>query len=120
MLSVIRSVGFCIMTALAATAAPAADPFAEYVRSTEPLAPEEEAKTFKLPEGFSIQLVAAEPEIGKPMNMEFDARGRLWVTESREYPFAAPLDKPGATRSRCSKIPTATAAPTRSRPSPTG
>jgi putative heme-binding domain-containing protein len=95
MLSVIRSVGLCIMIALAGTAAPAADPFAEYVRSTEPLAPEEEVKTFKLPEGFSIQLFAAEPQIGKTMNMAFDERGRLWVTESREYPFAAPLDKKG-------------------------
>ena len=25
----------------------------------------------------------------KPMNLNFDARGRLWVTHSIEYPFAA-------------------------------
>jgi putative heme-binding domain-containing protein len=41
-----------------------------------------------------MQLVASEPEIGKPMNMAFDAQGRIWITESREYPYAAPLDKP--------------------------
>ena len=40
---------------------------------------------FHLPPGFEIQLVAAEPDIGKPINMAFDARGRLWVTESIEY-----------------------------------
>ena len=81
--------------AMAATGARAADPFTEYVRTTEPLAPEAELKTFRLPPGFEIQLFAAEPQIAKPMNMGFDERGRLWITESREYPFAAPLDKPG-------------------------
>ena len=33
--------------------------------------------------------MAAEPDIHKPMNLAFDDRGRLWVTESVEYPFAA-------------------------------
>jgi putative heme-binding domain-containing protein len=76
-------------------AALAADPFAEGVRPTDPLTPQEQAKTFKLPPGFKIDLVAAEPDLFKPMNLAFDTKGRLWVTVSREYPFAAPLDKPG-------------------------
>jgi glucose/arabinose dehydrogenase len=63
------------------------DPFAEGVRTTDPLAPEEQQKTFKLPSGFTVQLVAAEPELRKPMNMAFDGAGRLWITESREYPW---------------------------------
>lgn len=75
--------------------AQAADPFAENVRTTEPLSPEEQLKTFKVPEGFEMQLVAAEPDLRKPMNMAFDAKGRLWVSESREYPFPAPPDKTG-------------------------
>ncbi|MFN7138939.1 MAG: hypothetical protein ACK4UN_06350, partial [Limisphaerales bacterium] len=50
---------------------------------------------FHLPPGFEIQLVASEPEIGKPMNIAFDAKGRLWLTQSREYPFPAPLDQRG-------------------------
>ena len=66
-----------------------ADPFAEGVRTTEPLAPAEQRAKFKLPPGFEIQLVAAEPDLRKPMNMAFDATGRLWVSESREYPFPA-------------------------------
>ncbi|HMJ63729.1 MAG TPA: PVC-type heme-binding CxxCH protein [Candidatus Binatia bacterium] len=73
----------------------AADPFSEYVRSTDPLTPEAELKTFHLPDGFEIQLFAAEPQISKPMNMAFDERGRLWITQSREYPFPVPLDKKG-------------------------
>lgn len=70
----------------------ASDPFAAGVRPTEPLTPAQEAKTFLLPDGFRIQLFAAEPQINKPMNMAFDTRGRLWVTSTLEYPFPA---KPG-------------------------
>ncbi len=72
----------------------AADPFAAGVRTTEPLAPVEQQKTFRLPPGFEIQLVAAEPDLRKPMNMAFDAAGRLWVSESREYPFPAKAGEP--------------------------
>lgn len=63
--------------------------FYENVRSTEPLSPADQLKTFVLPQGFEIQLVAAEPDIAKPMNMAFDQQGRLWVSSSLEYPFAA-------------------------------
>src|SRR5438046_2523145 len=84
----------CFVTCLTFCAT-AADPFADIIRSTEPLIPDQERRAFHLPPGFEIQLVASEPEIGKPMNMAFDAQGRLWITQSREYPYAAPLDKPG-------------------------
>ena len=72
------------LTALVPLTAAASPP----VAPTEALSPEEQQKAFKLPAGFEIQLVAAEPQIQKPMNMAFDARGRLWVTHSIEYPFA--------------------------------
>lgn len=65
------------------------DPFSENVRSSDPLPAEEQAKRFHVPDGFEVQLVAAEPEIQKPMNLAFDARGRLWVSGSVEYPYAA-------------------------------
>src|SRR5687768_16215849 len=71
------------------------DPFALGVRTTEPLSADEEQKTFHLPEGFEIQLVATEPEIQKPLNMAFDAQGRMWLTDSLEYPYAAPPDREG-------------------------
>src|SRR5438552_8512433 len=86
--------GGLMLALLGVGVAQAADPFAENVRTTEPLAPAEELKAFRVPEGFEMQLVAAEPDLRKPMNMAFDAQGRLWLTESREYPFPAPLDKP--------------------------
>jgi putative heme-binding domain-containing protein len=76
----------------------AADPFAEGVRPTPWQSPADQQKSFKLPPGFEIQLVAAEPDINKPFNLAFDAQGRLWVTTSIEYPFAAPTNKPGRDR----------------------
>lgn len=73
----------------------AQDPFALGVRETPWLSPADEQKTFQLPEGFSINLVASEPQIQKPLNMAFDARGRIWLTDSIEYPYATEVDKPG-------------------------
>jgi glucose/arabinose dehydrogenase len=83
-----------LMLAIAATTR-AADPFAENVRSTPPRSPEEERSALHVPQGFEVQLVACEPDIAKPMNLAFDARGRLWVSVSREYPFPAPATQPG-------------------------
>ena len=74
------------------------DPFAEGVRPTPWHSPADQQKSFKLPPGFEMQLVAAEPDINKPMNLAFDAKGRLWVTTSIEYPWAAPTNKPARDR----------------------
>jgi len=73
----------------------AEDPFKAGVRPTDALTPEMEKAAFVLPPGFEMELVAAEPDIAKPMNMAFDHRGRLWVTDTLEYPFPAPLDQEG-------------------------
>jgi putative heme-binding domain-containing protein len=62
------------------------------VVESDPLPPEEQIEKFHLPPGFAIQLVASEPDIQKPMNLNFDSRGRLWVTHSIEYPFPAKDD----------------------------
>ncbi len=82
------------LTVLLVSTLPAQDPFAAGVRPTDPLSPAEELKALQVPEGFEVQFVAAEPDIFKPMNMAFDERGRMWITDSLEYPWAAPLDKP--------------------------
>jgi putative heme-binding domain-containing protein len=71
------------------------DPFAVGVRTTPWLAPGDEQKLFKLPPGFEINLVAAEPDIQKPLNMAFDEKGRIWLTCTVEYPYAAPPNRPG-------------------------
>lgn len=61
----------------------------QHIAPTPHLPPQEEATHFRLPPGFVAQLVAAEPKIKKPINLAFDARGRLWVTCSEEYPYPA-------------------------------
>jgi putative heme-binding domain-containing protein len=86
------------LLALTITSLHGADPFAEGVRPTPWQTPAAQQKAFKLPPGFEIQLVAAEPDINKPMNLAFDAKGRLWVTTSIEYPWAVATNKVGRDR----------------------
>ncbi len=82
-----RCLGICLFLLASFVARPGlAQPL---VAETPALTPAEELKKFHLPPGFEIQLVAQEPDIHKPMNMKFDAHGRLWVTHSIEYPFPA-------------------------------
>src|SRR2546423_459950 len=52
----------------------------------EPLSPAEAIKRMAVPPGFRVELVAAEPDLVNPVAMPFDERGRIWVTESLEYP----------------------------------
>ena len=52
--------------------------------------PELERKTFVLPEGFEVNLYAGDPQMAKPIQMNFDAEGRLWVAASETYPHIKP------------------------------
>lgn len=54
-----------------------------------PLSPGEQQKTFSLPPGFVAELVAAEPEGGKFVALNFDHAGRLWTMTALEYPLDA-------------------------------
>ena len=51
-----------------------------------PLEPETALKGLALAEGFEATLVACEPLIEDPVHVAFDARGRAWVVEMRDYP----------------------------------
>ncbi len=51
-----------------------------------PLSPEKSLETLKVHPDFKVNLVAAEPLISKPLNIDWDAKGRMWVVESLEYP----------------------------------
>ncbi|QDT35516.1 PVC-type heme-binding CxxCH protein [Thalassoglobus polymorphus] len=59
-----------------------------------PTDPELERKTFILPEGFEVNLFAADPQIAKPIQMNFDPQGRLWIASSETYPHIEPGAKP--------------------------
>src|SRR5581483_8634335 len=54
------------------------------------LSPAEAIAKMRVPEGFSVELVAAEPDLVNPVAMTFDEKGRVWVTESLEYPRSEP------------------------------
>ncbi len=53
----------------------------------KPLPAEESLKHLVVPKGFRIELFASDPDIkGKPICMNWDERGRLWVAETYDYP----------------------------------
>jgi len=55
--------------------------------------PEEAARNMEVPEGFHVDLVAAEPELHQPIALAIDGRGRLWVAEAHAYPVRVPEEE---------------------------
>lgn len=55
-----------------------------------PLSPQDAIAKMSVPSGFSVEVVASEPDIVNPVAMTFDEKGRIWVTESFEYPRSEP------------------------------
>lgn len=45
-----------------------------------------ELESFKVADGFEVTLFAAEPLVAKPIQMNWDADGRLWIVSSTAYP----------------------------------
>lgn len=54
--------------------------------------PEVQKAGFVVPEGTEVTLWAQEPMIAKPVQMNWDAQGRLWVVSSTTYPQIKPGD----------------------------
>ena len=52
-----------------------------------PKSPAEALKSFKLERGFSLELVASEPDVTDPIDAAFDEQGRMFVVEMNDYPF---------------------------------
>jgi putative membrane-bound dehydrogenase-like protein len=57
-----------------------------------PLSPAESAAKVKLPDGFGLELVAAEPLINEPSGVCWDERGRLFVSELHGYNLEGQYD----------------------------
>ena len=55
---------------------------------------EQERATFVVPDGVEVNLFAADPRIAKPIQMNFDSKGRLWIASSEVYPHIKPGQKP--------------------------
>ncbi|MGL5096643.1 MAG: PVC-type heme-binding CxxCH protein, partial [Planctomycetia bacterium] len=59
-----------------------------------PIDPEADRLRLQLPPGFEVNLFAADPAVAKPIQMNFDNRGRLWVVSSETYPQLEPGAEP--------------------------
>ena len=65
------------------------------------LSPAEALKTFYMPPGYKIELVASEPLIQDPIVMDWDRQGRIWVVEMPGFvpnlqapePYMEPIGK---------------------------
>ncbi|WP_159467054.1 c-type cytochrome [Dyadobacter sp. 3J3] len=53
--------------------------------SPEHLTPEQSLKTFKLPKGYHLELVASEPMIHEPVAVAWDGNARMYVAELNTY-----------------------------------
>ncbi|GLU55878.1 hypothetical protein Dfri01_53390 [Dyadobacter frigoris] len=53
--------------------------------SPEHLTPEQSLKTFKLPKGYHLELVASEPMIHEPVAIAWDGNARMYVAELNTY-----------------------------------
>jgi putative membrane-bound dehydrogenase-like protein len=65
-----------------------------------PLSPEEALKRFHIAPGFRLELAASEPEVVDPIDLAFDAHGRLFVVELRDYPSGPPAGSAPLSRIR--------------------
>ena len=54
--------------------------------NASPLPPKEALKKITVPEGFSVSLFAAEPDLHQPIAFDFDDQGRVWAIECFSYP----------------------------------
>ena len=55
--------------------------------SLAPTPAREAAKTFRVLDGFRMDLLAAEPLVASPVAMTYDENGRAYVCEMRDYPY---------------------------------
>ncbi len=75
--------GLLMLSTLSLTmCSPRADEHKEYAEND----PEKELESFQIADGFEVTLFASEPLVVKPIQMNWDAEGRLWVISSTAYP----------------------------------
>jgi putative membrane-bound dehydrogenase-like protein len=56
----------------------------------KPMSPEESMKQIQIDGPYEVQLVAAEPLVLDPVECTWDAQGRLYVADMRDYPLGPP------------------------------
>ena len=60
---------------------------AEALPRIPPTPPEQALKTFRLLNGFRLELLAAEPLVTDPVAMQYDENGLAYVVEMSDYPY---------------------------------
>lgn len=53
----------------------------------QPVTPEHSLALIHVPRGFSVDLVASEPQVIDPVAFDWDEHGRMWVVEMSDYPL---------------------------------
>ncbi len=66
---------------------PAGEAIQGKIPSVPPTAPDKAAATFRVQDGFHMDLIAAEPLVASPVAMAYDENGRAYVCEMRDYPY---------------------------------
>jgi len=59
------------------------------------LPPEESLRSMVPLPGYEVALIASEPVVRQPVDLQFDERGRLWVVQYLQYPYPAGLKVTG-------------------------
>ena len=54
------------------------------------ISPAEARQRITVPDGFSVRLLAGEPDVAQPIAADWDDRGRLWVVECYSHPIRQP------------------------------
>lgn len=72
--------------------------------SSEYLSPEESMKTFNLPKGYHLELVASEPMIKEPVAIAWDGNAKMYVAEMLTYMQDADATGERVPRSRISLL----------------
>ncbi len=68
---------------------PTAQELAQQLKPIPPRTPAQQRRAMQVADGLVVELVAAEPNVVDPVDLAFDAAGRLFVVEMRDYPFGA-------------------------------
>ena len=94
-----------VLTVSGQQSSPVNRPWPPEVQKVSPespaLSPADALKTFYMPPGYRIELVASEPLVQDPIVMDWDRQGRIWVVEMPGFvpnleapePFMEPIGK---------------------------
>jgi mono/diheme cytochrome c family protein/glucose/arabinose dehydrogenase len=109
LLTRLRAVALLLLTGMATgygqQSSPVNRPWPPEVQKVSPespaLSPADAVKTFYMPPGYRVELVASEPLIQDPIVMDWDREGRIWVVEMPGFvpnleapePFLEPVGK---------------------------